>query len=391
MFRLRHMKLKITIYFLLVCCVLTSQNLVLNPSFETYERCPYIIGTFSSNVAYWNIPNLGTTDFFSTCSKRIGSSNYNGYQAPKHGKTFAGFYLFSPDDYREYTQGKLSKKLESGQKYRMKFYISLAENATHAIPNISVLFTEDVLGFKKKSTEEKGSVLTNKKSNYLTYNNISKTYIKPKKYTKQAYQIYDITLDTFYKDRVNWMEVSFEFTASGFERYFTIGNFKSNKKTQTLEILKTTKTKHQISYYYIDDVSVVPLDSIINTVVVKPAVPTINTDEVYVFKNVLFNFDEAELLEVSIYELNSLYKHLKNNPNLNIEIYGHTDALGLDRRNKELSTQRAKAVADYLISQGLDPSKIKSFGFGSIKPISLNTTEEGRKLNRRVEFKLIDN
>ena len=92
------MKLKIAIYFLLFSCIMSGQNLVLNPSFETYNRCPYQIGTFSSNVNYWNIPNLGTTDFFSTCSNRIGFNNYNGNQAPKNGKTYAGFYLFSPDD-----------------------------------------------------------------------------------------------------------------------------------------------------------------------------------------------------------------------------------------------------------------------------------------------------
>ena len=74
---------------------------------------------------------------------------------------------------------------------------------------------------------------------------------------------------------------------------------------------------------------------------------------------------------------------------LTIEIYGHTDSAGLAKRNKELSGERAKAVADYLISLGLDASRIKSFGFGSSKPVSDNETEAGRQLNRRVEFKLI--
>ena len=55
-----------------------------------------------------------------------------------------------------------------------------------------------------------------------------------------------------------------------------------------------------------------------------------------------------------------------------------------------MSHQRAKAVADYLILQGLDKSKIQTFGFGSTKPISDNTTEKGRAENRRVEFKLIE-
>lgn len=82
---------------------------------------------------------------------------------------------------------------------------------------------------------------------------------------------------------------------------------------------------------------------------------------------------------------------MNSNPNLDVEIYGHTDHKGLDSRNKELSEQRAKAVADYLISHGLNTSRVQSFGFGSSKPVADNTTEEGRQLNRRVEFKLIDN
>jgi len=94
---------------------------------------------------------------------------------------------------------------------------------------------------------------------------------------------------------------------------------------------------------------------------------------------------------VSKAELNQLYKHLRENSNLKIEIYGHTDNVGLATRNHELSEQRAKAVEDYLILQGLSATKIKSFGFGSTQPISNNETEEGRLQNRRVTFKLIQN
>jgi outer membrane protein OmpA-like peptidoglycan-associated protein len=359
---------------------------VLNPSFEIYNKCPWLIGRFSSNVKDWSIPNLGTTDFFSFCSETVGYNNYNGFQNPKEGKTYAGFYLFSRDNYREYIQGKLSKNLEAGKAYQIKFYISLADRSTHALNCISILMSEEILGFNNRAKpKENASVLTNKKTKYQNFKHISESYIKPKKYTKKAFQLYDIESDSFYNNREEWVELSYQFIANGSETHFSIGNFKSNKNSDVQEILKTTKTKHQFSYYYIDNVSIEPvekeelkkIEETIEKLIIK-------TNEVYTFKNVLFDFDKAELLKVSISELDELYKHLKEDSNLNIEIYGHTDNVGLDARNKELSEQRAKAVADYLISQGLDKSKIKSFGFGSTKPISDNKTEEGRQLNRRV-------
>jgi len=110
----------------------------------------------------------------------------------------------------------------------------------------------------------------------------------------------------------------------------------------------------------------------------------------YTFKNVLFDFDKAELLNTSIEELDKLSFYLKENETLNIEIYGHTDNVGLTKRNNELSLQRAKAVSEYLILKGLENERIQWFGFGSSKPLVDNTTEDNRAKNRRVEFKLIN-
>ncbi|WP_173279339.1 OmpA family protein [Winogradskyella eckloniae] len=352
-----------------------SQNLVLNPSFEDYKRCPEIIGQFSRNVTGWSIPNLGSTDFFSTFSKAVGSHNYIGYQMPKDGKSYAGFYAFSPDNYREYIQGELNESLQKGKTYTLTFYISLAENSTDALKGIQVLFNEQKLVLSTKS-----------------FKAISETYINPKKQTNKRFRLYSIDSELFYNDRVNWTKVSLEFIAEGYETHFSIGNFNNNRKTELQEILKTTKVKHQFSYYYIDEVSIVPSEKeemeTETTEIVN--IPKLKTNEIYTFKNVLFNIDKAELLEESIEELNQLYSHLKSNPSFNVEIYGHTDSLGLENRNKELSEERGKAVAEYLILQGLNTSRIESFGLGSSQPIASNDTEEGRQQNRRVTFKIIE-
>ena len=81
--------------------------------------------------------------------------------------------------------------------------------------------------------------------------------------------------------------------------------------------------------------------------------------KIYTFKNVLFDFYKADLLPISLDELQKLYSHLETNQNITIEIYGHTDAIGTQIRNEQLSQERANAVADYLMSLGLDSERIK--------------------------------
>jgi outer membrane protein OmpA-like peptidoglycan-associated protein len=79
---------------------------------------------------------------------------------------------------------------------------------------------------------------------------------------------------------------------------------------------------------------------------------------------------------------------MKLEPYLRIEVYGHTDNAGDEKKNKELSLNRARAVVDYLVSRGVKSAHVSAEGFGSSKPLVPNNTEEGKKRNRRVEFVL---
>ena len=72
-----------------------------------------------------------------------------------------------------------------------------------------------------------------------------------------------------------------------------------------------------------------------------------------------------------------------------MEIGGHTDSVGSDSYNQKLSEQRAKAVCDYLISQGVDKARLSYKGYGESEPIATNETEAGRQRNRRVELKIL--
>lgn len=107
-----------------------------------------------------------------------------------------------------------------------------------------------------------------------------------------------------------------------------------------------------------------------------------------VLKNVYFNTDKFDLLNESKAELNKLAELLRANPTMKIELGGHTDNVGNKTYNQKLSENRAKSVFDYLVSQGIAASRLSYKGYGDTQPIADNTTEEGRALNRRTEFKV---
>lgn len=107
--------------------------------------------------------------------------------------------------------------------------------------------------------------------------------------------------------------------------------------------------------------------------------------------NVFFDFDKWDLRPESYIELNRVVKLLKENPAIEIEMSAHTDSYGSDEYNFKLSDERARSVREYILSQGIDAKRITSQGYGETKPVAENTTDEGRQLNRRVEFKILKN
>ncbi|NPA44981.1 MAG: OmpA family protein [Chlorobi bacterium] len=109
-----------------------------------------------------------------------------------------------------------------------------------------------------------------------------------------------------------------------------------------------------------------------------------------VLRNIFFDFDKATLRKESYPELKTLINLLRKNPEIKIEISGHTDNKGSHEYNAKLSQARAKAVVDYLISKGINSERLTYRGASWDEPIDTNATEQGRQNNRRVEFKIID-
>jgi outer membrane protein OmpA-like peptidoglycan-associated protein/tetratricopeptide (TPR) repeat protein len=110
-----------------------------------------------------------------------------------------------------------------------------------------------------------------------------------------------------------------------------------------------------------------------------------------VLKNVFFDTDKFDLKDESKAELNKLVALLKAQPKVKAEIGGHTDNTGNKQKNITLSQNRAKAVYDYLVTNGIDAARLTYKGYGDSKPVATNATEEGRHQNRRTEFVITGN
>jgi len=123
-----------------------------------------------------------------------------------------------------------------------------------------------------------------------------------------------------------------------------------------------------------------------STYVKNIALAPIKLASSFVFTQVLFDNNSFALLPASLPELNKLVQILEENPSMYIQISGYTDNIGKASDNLILSTNRAKAIVNYLSGKGIATERLSYKGFGSDNPIATNDTPEGRALNRRTSF-----
>ena len=116
----------------------------------------------------------------------------------------------------------------------------------------------------------------------------------------------------------------------------------------------------------------------------------IEKGEIIRLNNIFFASGKYELLAESYGELDKLLQVLKSNSKMKIEISGHTDAVGADSDNLTLSNNRANAVMNYLLGKGIAKDRLSAKGYGETKFIATNDTDEGKQLNRRVEFVILE-
>ncbi|MBP3762977.1 MAG: OmpA family protein [Bacteroidales bacterium] len=377
------MKLRWTTLFGLLAMLHTAplhsqvpDNMVYNPSFEEHTRCPSrvdALGVMKEADAWWQ-PTRGSSDYFHSCGGRETQvpRNKMGTQEAHSGEAYCGIYC-SQENYREYLQTELKSPLQAGKRYRLSFWVSLADKSPHAVASIGALLTHSRV---EDSTwgilmQRDGTDLGGGASQYIA------TYHEP-----QVLNPTDHPLD----NKKEWTEVSGEFIAHGGERFLTLGNFLPLNKSHVVP-LQEGNTPLPGAYYYIDDVSLLCLDSTAPSPV--KAIPLPPAGTVTRLENLLFATGESELLQQSYKELRDLLRLMEEHPEAKIELRGHTDNRGTQAYNQQLSEARAKAVADYLIRHGIERSRIAWHGYGKSAPIDDNDTTTGRQRNRRVEYVVI--
>jgi len=227
------------IFFFCQNSVKAQTNLVLNPSFEIYDTCPFNTGQikFCKN---WFQPTRGTPDYLNECSSIINpittdGGNLFGYQVPRTGKAMGGITVYQPNPnpsqtYREYLMGLLAKPLIKGRIYKVSFYVNLSKITTGGSYNDAIAN----LGMYLSST---------------TYSSSSDAPIpfKPQIQNPDS-NIIDDTL--------NWTLISGNYKSLGNEKFIFIGNFSSDSET-IVKTYKTNPRNSEGSYYYIDDVAVI--------------------------------------------------------------------------------------------------------------------------------------
>jgi OOP family OmpA-OmpF porin len=362
---------------------LYSQNIVPNPSFED------AIDFSHPNPSNWHkVQNSDTPDYFNLSPSHPKNNIFNdfiGGTLAKTGDAFVGIFCYrvNPErnirNIREFIETPLIHTLEKDSLYKVCISICPDIESNITVKNFGIFFSSSAIQLEKDS-----KVFSLKPQIEFTF--------------------------SFPDSMKNWISLQSFYKAKGNEKYIVLGNFKLDKSTK-FKNLKTIRQKGKASkweliagekaaYYYIDDVEVekVKLNEnppVVNLTTYEVKEDTFNINDIkidtaIVLNNIIFDFNKYDLLPQSFAEINKLYHLMQTNKGIRIKLEGHTDNIGGYLFNLQLSLKRVESVASYLIEKGINADRLEFSGYSYTIPIATNKTEEGRKLNRRVAFKIIE-
>jgi len=211
--------------------VLFSQNLVINPDFETKNGCPNASGQFIL-AEEWFSPNIGTPDYFNDCSSTMEyGTEYNtkGGQIPHSGHGYMGILSenLHNNEFFEYLETHLKEPLKSDQQYCLKLYLSLGD-CDFALDELGAVFSQSIL----KDLQVKKIVLP-----YLP-----------------------LTNGSVLSDTEKWMCIKGIYKAKGGEKFLTIGYFDKEDKFTRVRMNPKNDLTFKSAYYFIDDVTMEPVE-----------------------------------------------------------------------------------------------------------------------------------
>jgi outer membrane protein OmpA-like peptidoglycan-associated protein len=203
------------------------------------------------------------------------------------------------------------------------------------------------------------------------------------------------------KDKLGTPAKKVRITVTDNETEQVVGIYNTNSKTGQFLFILTPGKNYNVTYqaeqqlFYSENMEI-PKKSSYYELNREVALKPIIVGSKIVLNNIFFDFDKATLRALSNVELKNLVQLLKSNPNLKVEISGHTDSKGDLEYNQKLSEERAQAVVNHLAENGISADRMKAKGYGKTMPAAPNKKTngkddpEGRQLNRRVELKITE-
>jgi outer membrane protein OmpA-like peptidoglycan-associated protein len=283
---------------------------------------------------------------------------------------FAGIALYKDSDkYSEYIQGQLASELIKDKRYCFRIKLALSSYSRYNINQLGIHFSEKSLAKNVYSTDPTIS-FSDLPDNSRSFVSLCKSFI-----------------------------------AQGGEKYITLGRFSQPDQIKIIRrdnIPMSSFGLENSAYYLIDNVELFELNdsddckcskSIIqiaaaDTSTVLPELEKLKAGGSIILKNVNFEFDSFKLLPKSDAVLNEILNYMGKNPDINLDIAGHTDDVGGDDYNMTLSLNRAKSVYEWLIKNGIPKERLTYHGYGKTRPLYQTDDEKLKALNRRVEIKI---
>ncbi|MBS1581889.1 MAG: OmpA family protein [Bacteroidetes bacterium] len=361
-----------------------SLNMIENGGFETIDGKLKRPGSIEMAKG-WKSPTATNADLYSETvakdSPVTAPKNAHGDQAPLNGQNYAGlmWWSYMNKEPRSYLQAKFKKMLKKDQKYCVRYYVSLSDLSKYGSDQLA------------------------------TY--VSKMVVKKDDASSLTYEAQVPAMRTkVYDDPYGWQGVCGVYEAKGDEQYLIIGNFAANEKTNTVKIKRPkgeVRVQQANAYYYIDDVSVVPIKTMSECsceqldkaasefiygkkmTVNKSLPPATQLDQAAVyFKRFNRNVDGS-----FVPMLNELVGVMKANPTIKLRLVGHADVIEVDRSRMrpdltDIDKERAEAVKAVFTDAGISADRITIAGQKGESPAGEGDDEVALSKNRRVEFEI---
>ncbi len=333
-----------------------GQNLVPNGDFESIEmqacRSCDDTGDFEHMVFPWKAPvQKGAPQVKTFDHAKVNKGlAFVESPIPYSGDMMVAFHPY------QYLTVELETSLKPNRRYYAELWVALSPEAKAACNNIGMFFSST--GVKCEPYDEQSPPLN----------------VKP--------QLMESTVIKTGPDE-KWHKVAGIFTAQQELKYLTIGNFTPMAQTN-VEAMNGNSSSEGI-YYYLDNVIVLPATE----EVLAARSDELSNGSTFRLENVTFETGNANLTQGSHPELDNVARKMNLDPSANLQISGHTDNVGNEQNNVQLSTDRAESIKAYLVARGINSDRIYAKGYGSSRPVASNDSDSGRAQNRRVEITIV--